>query len=58
VATGDPELCRNCSAIFSVKSKKGKDFWICDFCGIKNKLDLEPEEMPKGETVDYLKTGM
>ena len=28
--------------------------WLCEFCGAINTLDLEPEEIPTANTVDYL----
>jgi hypothetical protein len=28
--------------------------WLCEFCGATNAPDLEPEEMPTANTVDYL----
>ena len=28
--------------------------WTCEFCNHKNKVQLEPEECPKNETVSYI----
>ena len=32
----------------------GDECWLCEFCGNTNVAELEPEEMPKTHTVDYL----
>jgi hypothetical protein len=28
--------------------------WICEFCNHTNAISLEPEELPKTETVNYI----
>lgn len=28
--------------------------WVCEFCGVTNECDLEAEEIPTNDTVDYL----
>jgi len=30
--------------------------WQCEYCDFTNAIQLEPEEMPKGESIDYLLT--
>ena len=58
LATGDPFFCKGCKAIFSKFSKitqvEQKPFWFCEFCNTKNEVDLEEEEIPKTDTVNYI----
>lgn len=62
LATGDPLICQTCQAIFNSLSKiKEVDqigytgqIWECEFCNTKNKVNLEPEEMPKTDKVNYI----
>jgi len=60
LATGDPLYCQYCSGIFNKHSKledsKGEEEqkWICEFCNFSNTVDLEPEEIPKTEVVNYM----
>lgn len=58
-ATGDPEYCTSCKAIFNNLSKTevneaNKMIWVCEFCNKKNEVMLEQEEMPKSAQVSYL----
>jgi hypothetical protein len=57
-ATGNPYFCKKCEAIFNVYSilENGindKKLWICEFCGNKNELLIDQEELPKQEIIDY-----
>lgn len=59
MATGDPEVCQKCGAIFNIHSKiltEGEDqMWQCEFCCHKNPVNLDEEEIPKADEVNYLK---
>lgn len=58
MATGDPVFCAKCQAVFNKYSKitdaMGTQVWHCEFCLAKNPVQLEPEEMPKTEGVNYI----
>ena len=58
VRTGDPTACKRCQAILNSHSKivdkKGGQRWTCEFCGKKNKLELDEEEIPKKEVMDFV----
>lgn len=64
MATGDPVFCTSCNAAFNmyskveeVKSTDGGDIqqiWTCEFCCTKNPVNLEPEEIPKTNQVNYI----
>jgi succinate dehydrogenase/fumarate reductase-like Fe-S protein len=64
LATGDPVFCSKCQAVFNKHSKieETKDealgqvnqIWNCEFCLTKNAVNLEPEEIPKSEAVNYI----
>ncbi|KAL3873143.1 hypothetical protein ACJMK2_036297 [Sinanodonta woodiana] len=59
IVTGDPQKCSGCQAILSSISKlepAGEKYhWKCEFCGHINKdLDITPEEVPKGESFDFV----
>jgi len=60
IATGDPVFCTNCDAAFNLHSKieenklEEQQIWNCEFCNNKNKVNLEPEEIPKTEAVNYI----
>ncbi len=63
LATGDPEFCKTCNAVFNSESviKKnlvmGKDpeqIWQCEFCNTENKVCFEDEELPKHSEINYL----
>jgi hypothetical protein len=59
-ATGDPTYCQSCKAIFNKFSKAEPNpegngqIWSCEFCNHKNFINLEAEEMPKTDTVNYI----
>ena len=57
VSTGDPILCHNCEAVFSMFSKlseldENRQVWLCEFCGFENIVNVDAEEIPRGSTVD------
>ena len=58
LATGDPELCKQCKAVFNKGSRtaqvNGKQVWTCEFCNNANEVCLEEEEIPKSESIFYL----
>lgn len=63
MATGDPELCSKCKAVFNMQSKivtsnnmdgTQKQTWECEFCMTENEVCLDEEEIPKGSAVNYL----
>lgn len=57
-ATGDPISCK-CEAILNIHSKLEKIedslkyLWICEFCGEKNEIFIEKEEIPTSDCIDY-----
>lgn len=59
LATGDPVFCKECKAIFNVHSKiveesKEQQVWQCEFCNNKNEVELEEEEIPSADTINYV----
>jgi len=65
VATGDPVFCVKCQAALSAidvaqmaaegkDKEKGARVWHCSFCSTDNELNLDDEEMPGEESVDYI----
>jgi len=58
-ATGDPYICKGCEAILNKYSylwpisNSDKYTWDCEFCGYKNELMIEPEEIPETICVEY-----
>jgi len=62
-ATGDPTQCKNCGCFLSACSEKsivkeGSDtVWNCEFCAFKNKIILDPAEMPKNATMTHVLAG-
>jgi hypothetical protein len=53
-ATGDPIQCQSCQAVFNKYSRLVEtDLWVCEFCGNKNNIMIEPEEFPTADCVDY-----
>jgi len=64
MATGDPEECEKCKALFNIHSKietvkqldgTEEQTWNCEFCCNKNVVNLDEEEIPKADAVNYLK---
>ena len=59
MATGDPVFCKTCQAVFNKYSKTEEvketgQIWSCEFCLAKNEVNIEPEECPKTEAVNYI----
>ena len=59
IHSGDVTVCE-CGAVLNALSTvapaaEGK-LWTCEFCGHANALDLDDEELPKAESVDYILT--
>ena len=66
IATGDPIICDSCKAILSKHDELFKQYedmklddedesiWICQFCNHINVIQIDDEEIPKAETVDYM----
>lgn len=65
LATGDPEICQGCKAIFNSLSKievkeaqvigeSDMQVWNCEFCNHANEVSMEKEEMPQTNTVSYI----
>lgn len=63
IASGDPIFCKQCNAAFNMHSKveevkrdegEPSQVWQCEFCLVKNDVFIEPEEMPKGNQVNYI----
>jgi hypothetical protein len=58
LATGDPEVCKQCNAILNLDSKivtvENNQVWNCEFCNTANEVMLDDEELPKNSTVNYL----
>lgn len=60
VHAGEPTFCRSCNVVLSnidkIEGGEGvaEAAWACRFCGERQPVDLVPEEMPVGETTDYL----
>ena len=63
LATGDMTYCSKCGAIFNMNSKteerksldgEPQQIWCCEFCNHENEVDIEPEEKPKGNAVNYI----
>jgi hypothetical protein len=56
--TGDVVFCTDCKAAFTavsnIEHQTGGDIWICEYCGNKNPVVLDSEEIPKGDTIDYI----
>ena len=52
---GDPYICKSCTAVFSSHSKsEDNGSWICEFCNTTNDIQIDDEEKPKSETVEFL----
>eukprot|EP01119_Soliformovum_irregulare_P021846 TRINITY_DN7349_c0_g1_i1.p1 TRINITY_DN7349_c0_g1~~TRINITY_DN7349_c0_g1_i1.p1 ORF type:complete len:635 (-),score=208.15 TRINITY_DN7349_c0_g1_i1:2-1906(-) len=58
--SGDPIVCGHCQAILNhcsvVEQGENPDsqIWKCEFCSTINQVQLDQEEMPKLDNVDYL----
>jgi len=66
LATGDAFMCQSCKAVLSQHDELLKQYeeiklddddqsiWVCAFCNHVNIIEIDPEEVPKSETVDYI----
>jgi len=55
IATGDATFCKSCNSAFNFFSKiDDHQIWTCEFCLTKNEVDLEDEERPKSNAVNYI----
>ena len=54
IATGDPTFCKSCNSAFNMYSQVDQDIWTCEFCLTKNEVDIEDEEKPKSNAVNYI----
>jgi len=60
IATGDAQFCQNCKSMLNCTSITTKiddnirKNWICEFCQHKNELEIEDEEIPKVDVIDFL----
>jgi hypothetical protein len=63
MATGDPEICPKCQAVFNSLSKleeikqidgSTKQIWKCEFCCTDVEVCLDEEEIPKEGSLNYL----
>ncbi|KAH3767756.1 circularly permutated Ras protein 1 [Pelomyxa schiedti] len=69
LATGDPVFCTACGSCLSsvdkvttpegiaqydIRTAGGAQTWKCTFCGHDNNVHVSPEELPKGDIVDYV----
>jgi len=58
--TGDPVACTKCATYLNAISKLDKKeqnnafTWNCEFCNNINDVQLEQEEIPAAETLDYI----
>ena len=54
IQNGDPILCSNCKVGFNCYSISVAQVWACEFCGAKNLLQIDENEIPKKEDCLYL----
>lgn len=59
LATGDPIFCSGCKGAFSMFSRISEieneaQLWVCEFCEAENLINIDPEEIPRGQMVDYM----
>eukprot|EP00038_Savillea_parva_P007332 m.169362 g.169362 ORF g.169362 m.169362 type:complete len:769 (+) comp13092_c0_seq1:110-2416(+) len=58
VHSGECAQCSTCSAVLSHYSKltgpPDARVWTCEFCGTDNPVDLDDEELPTANTIDYI----
>lgn len=58
VATGDPVFCEACKAVFNKDSKLsqelGQQIWSCEFCCKKNEVNIDDEEIPTSDAVNFI----
>ena len=59
MATGDPIFCKQCATAFNLYSRISEvsevsQIWECEFCGEKNEVNIDSEEIPRGQMLDYM----
>ena len=59
MATGDPVICKQCAGAFNLYSRitevsEDSQNWVCEFCGACNQINIEVEEIPRGQMMDYM----
>ncbi|OMJ70059.1 hypothetical protein SteCoe_32061 [Stentor coeruleus] len=59
MATGDPVFCEQCKIAFNMYSRiseidEFKQLWKCEFCGWENYVNIDAEEIPRGDMLDYM----
>lgn len=59
MATGDPIFCINCASAFNLYSRLSEvssdvQIWVCEFCNAENQVNIDAEEIPRGEMMDYV----
>lgn len=59
MATGDPIFCSVCKAVFSMFSRiteveNDSQLWTCEFCESENLVNIDVEEIPRTQIVDYM----
>jgi hypothetical protein len=59
IATGDPNFCKTCNAVFNKFSKlkpvdEDSQIWKCEFCLTENLVSIEEGEQPQSNAVNYL----
>lgn len=58
VATGDAEICKICSGVFSKFSKltteNEQQIWACEYCNTKHEVMIDDEEVPKANEITYM----
>lgn len=59
MATGDPVFCEQCKSAFNLYSTisevdEVKQLWKCEFCGCENYVNIDVEEIPRGDMLDYM----
>ncbi|KAJ8311068.1 hypothetical protein KUTeg_011383 [Tegillarca granosa] len=56
--TGDAVYCTSCRSILShiseIKTEDDSKVWTCEFCGERNVIDVEDEEVPKVDDVTFM----
>eukprot|EP01102_Stenamoeba_stenopodia_P014107 TRINITY_DN4655_c0_g1_i1.p1 TRINITY_DN4655_c0_g1~~TRINITY_DN4655_c0_g1_i1.p1 ORF type:complete len:632 (-),score=160.60 TRINITY_DN4655_c0_g1_i1:708-2603(-) len=58
LTTGEPVFCKACrgalSSLSKITSEESKQIWKCEFCDVANEVNIEKDEIPSNETVEYL----
>lgn len=63
LGTGDPLFCQVCQSVFNMYSQTSveprgegevQQIWICEFCNAKNDVNIDEQEKPKSNAVNYI----